>query len=119
MSTPNLDRLASHPDKPRIFVLTDITNEPDDQESLVRYLLYSNEFDTQALCATTSAWLPTQVAPHVIRRVLKAYGAVVDNLNKHVHPNARYQGEEELSQLVTQGLPVRTYGSVYETLHPR
>ena len=29
----------------RVVVLTDIANEPDDQMSLVRFLLYSNQFD--------------------------------------------------------------------------
>jgi hypothetical protein len=42
---------ASHIDtfqgKPRVFVLTDIGNEPDDQMSLTRFLLYSNEFDQE------------------------------------------------------------------------
>ncbi len=33
------------PDKPRVIILTDITNEPDDEESMVRFLVYSNEFD--------------------------------------------------------------------------
>ena len=44
-------------EKPRVIVLTDITNEPDDEESLVRYLVYANEFDTEGLIATTSVWL--------------------------------------------------------------
>lgn len=35
--------------KPRVVVITDIGNEPDDQMSLVRLLLYSNELDIEAL----------------------------------------------------------------------
>ena len=31
-------------DKPRVFVLTDIENEPDDAMSLVRFLTYANQF---------------------------------------------------------------------------
>ncbi len=27
--------------RPRVIVLTDISNEPDDEESLVRFLVYS------------------------------------------------------------------------------
>ncbi|KAK9419975.1 hypothetical protein SUNI508_06981 [Seiridium unicorne] len=46
--------------KPSIFILPDILNEPDDSMSLVRYLLYSNEFDTRGICATTSWWLPNE-----------------------------------------------------------
>jgi Protein of unknown function (DUF1593) len=42
--------------KPRVFVLTDIGNEPDDQMSLTRFLLYSNDFDVEGLVAATSTW---------------------------------------------------------------
>jgi hypothetical protein len=40
-------------EKPRLVVTTDISNEPDDEESLVRLLVYSNEFDVEGLIATT------------------------------------------------------------------
>ena len=33
--------------RPRVVVMTDIANEPDDQMSLVRFLLYSNQFDVE------------------------------------------------------------------------
>jgi hypothetical protein len=29
--------------QPRVFVLTDVSNEPDDEGSLVRFLVYANE----------------------------------------------------------------------------
>ena len=41
-------------DKIRVFVLTDIENEPDDAQSLVRFLVYSNQWDVEGLVATTS-----------------------------------------------------------------
>lgn len=37
--------------KPRVFVLTDISNEPDDEKSLVRFLVYTNEFDLERIVA--------------------------------------------------------------------
>lgn len=40
--------------KPRVVVLTDIGNEPDDQMSLVRLLLYANEIEIEAIVPTTS-----------------------------------------------------------------
>src|ERR1700687_5534492 len=43
--------------RPRVIVMTDIANEPDDQMSLVRFLLYSNQFDVEGLVATTSTWM--------------------------------------------------------------
>ena len=51
---------ANHVDdfsgKPRVIILSDIGNEPDDQMSLVRLLLYSNELDIEGLLASTSTW---------------------------------------------------------------
>ena len=46
--------------KPRVVVISDIGNEPDDQMSFVRFLLYSNEFDVEAMIATTSTWQKTK-----------------------------------------------------------
>jgi hypothetical protein len=40
--------------KPRVIVLTDIENEPDDAMSMVRFLTYSNQWDVEGLIATTS-----------------------------------------------------------------
>ncbi|KAF5009116.1 hypothetical protein FDECE_4668 [Fusarium decemcellulare] len=103
---PDLTRLQSFPSKPRVFILSDIENEPDDQESLVRYLLYANEFDTRGICAVTSAWLPTRTAPESMTHIIETYGRVVDNLNKHVHPDAQYPTGQHLRQLVSSGAQV-------------
>jgi hypothetical protein len=70
-------------EKSRVVVLTDVENEPDDTESLVRLMLYSNVIDLQGLVATTSVHLKSRVAPDSIRRVIKSYGQVRDNLLKH------------------------------------
>ncbi len=69
--------------KPRMIVLTDISNEPDDEESLVRLLVYSDQFDIEGLIATTSAWLRKNPREDLIRRDLAAYGQVRTNLVKH------------------------------------
>jgi len=70
-------------EKPRVLVLTDISNEPDDEESLVRYLVYSNEFDTEGLVATTSTWLRKNPREDLIRRDIDAFEQVRPNLLKH------------------------------------
>ena len=49
-------------EKPRIIVLTDIENEPDDAKSLVRFLTYSNMFDVEGIISTTSVWLRNKTA---------------------------------------------------------
>ena len=41
--------LATFAAKPRAIVLTDIGGDPDDEESMIRFLLYSNEFDIEGL----------------------------------------------------------------------
>ena len=97
--------LLASADKARVFVLTDIENEPDDAMSLVRYLTYANNFETEALVATTSVHQKNHVAPQTIRRIVTAYGKVRDNLEKH---EPGFPTGEQLLALVTEGFP--TYG---------
>jgi hypothetical protein len=88
--------------KPRLFVLSDIGNEPDDQMSLTRLLLYSNEIDIEGLVATTSTWQKHVVSPEIMHRVLSNYGKIRSNLTKHAEgfPTLPY-----LSGLVRAGQP--------------
>lgn len=74
---------AQSPEKPRVFVLTDISNEPDDEQSLVRFLVYANEFDVEGLVATTSVWLRDKTREDLIRRQIDAYEKVKPNLMRH------------------------------------
>lgn len=90
-------------EKPRVLVLTDIENEPDDAMSLVRFLTYANHFTIEGIAATTSIHQPNRVAPERIREIVKAYGQVRDNLE--LHENG-YPAEEWLLDRVTEGLPV-------------
>src|SRR5512134_696344 len=71
---------APRPTLPRIIVLTDIEADPDDSQSLVRLLLYSNDIELAGLIATTSTWQRTRVAPETIHRIIDAYGKVHANL---------------------------------------
>ncbi len=88
--------------RPRVVVMTDIANEPDDQMSMVRFLLYSDGFDVEGLVATTSTWMKRAVRPDVIRAVLDAYQEVQPNLLKH---DGRYPTAEALRQVVAAGQP--------------
>src|SRR5699024_10472163 len=80
------------PVKQRVFVLTDITNEPDDQESLVRFLAYANEYDIEGLVATSSTHLRKQVRQDKIEELIRSYGKVKANLDLHAsgYPSADY-----------------------------
>ncbi|HLL65764.1 MAG TPA: nucleoside hydrolase-like domain-containing protein [Micromonosporaceae bacterium] len=78
--------------KQRVAVLTDISNEPDDEESLVRFLVYSNEYDVETLIATTSRHLRTGPRADLINRQIGAYEQVRPNLIKHAagYPTAAH-----------------------------
>ena len=54
--------------KNRAIILTDIEADPDDTQSLVRLLLYSNVIDIKGLVATTSCWHQTSVDPEFIEK---------------------------------------------------
>ncbi len=103
--------LAVAAEKPRVFVLTDIENEPDDAMSLVRYLVYANHFDTEGLIATTSIHQQNHVAPQKIRQIVTAYGKVRDNLELH---EPGFPTGEQLLALVNEGLPVYGMNGVGE-----
>jgi hypothetical protein len=90
-------------DKPRVMVLTDIENEPDDAMSLVRFLVYANQYDIEGLAATTSVHQRARVAPQRIRQIVAAYGKVRDNLELH---EPGFPTGDALLSRVSEGLPV-------------
>ncbi|RDW87849.1 hypothetical protein BP5796_03543 [Coleophoma crateriformis] len=96
-------RLRSCKDRPRVFVVSDISNEPDDAESLVRFLLYGNEFDIQGLVACTSTWMRKHVHPEDMEHIVEAYAKVVGNLNAHVHPENQYPSASYLQSCIKSG----------------
>jgi hypothetical protein len=89
--------------KPRVLVLTDIENEPDDAESMVRFLVYANQFDVEGLVATTSTHMRAKVSPERIREIVRAYGRVRGNLLLH---EPGYPEAGKLLALVSEGRPV-------------
>lgn len=85
----------------RVVVLTDISNEPDDQQSLVRFLTYANEFDVEGLIATTSCWRRNDPDLPAILRVLDAYEVAEKNLRRHA---PGYPSAEELRGVAKRGV---------------
>ncbi|KAL4885633.1 hypothetical protein BJY04DRAFT_180105 [Aspergillus karnatakaensis] len=104
----NRSALQSYPDKPRVFILSDISNEPDDQQSLTRYLLYANQFQTEGIVAVTSTWLRDAVHPEDMLTVINAYGNVTENLNQHAPVDSPYPSGDEIRSLLREG--PKTYG---------
>jgi hypothetical protein len=86
----------------RAIILTDIEADPDDTESLVRLLLYSNVIDIKGLIATTSTHQRNNVYPESILRVIQAYGKVQANLLKH---EPGFPEADALRLLVMHGVP--------------
>jgi hypothetical protein len=91
--------------KPRVVILTDISNEPDDQMSLVRFLTYADEFDVEGVIATTSCWKRNNPDFGAIRRVIGAYARVYDNLKLH---SPHYPSPDLLRRVAKRG--VNGYG---------
>jgi len=110
--TPNCFSFAAEPlppthvddfiGRPRVIIMSDIGNEPDDQMSFVRLLLYSNEFEIEGIVATTSTWQKSAVHPETMHALIEAYGKVRSNLLLHAKgwPTA-----EELDGRVFNGQP--------------
>jgi len=94
-----LDNFSSHP---RIFVVSDIGNEPDDQMSFVRLLLYSNEIDVEGLVAATSTWQKAATHPETMHEIIAKYAEVRPNLLKHA---SGWPVATELDRLVSSGQP--------------
>src|SRR5687767_15208777 len=76
-------------DRLRVIIETDAGGDPDDEQSLVRFLLYANEWDVEGIVCTRPHTKrdenrnkePTGL--DIVRRQLKAYAAVYDKLKQH------------------------------------
>ena len=95
-------RARADESRPRIIVLTDITNEPDDQESLVRFLVYANEFEVEGLIATTSTWLRDRTSVKNIADCVMAYDKVKPKLSQHAEG---YPTKGHLDAVTSEGYP--------------
>jgi hypothetical protein len=99
---PLAAQIDPYVEKPRVIVMTDIANEPDDQMSMVRFLVYANQFDVEGLIATTSTWMRNKVRPDVILSLVDAYGTVQPNLLKH---QRGFPSADSLKAIVASGQP--------------
>ena len=93
--------IAQQADKKlRVMVLTDIENEPDDAQSLIRFLTYSNNWDVEGLIATTSTHKKDKPAAWRIKEIVNAYGKVRNNLLLH---EKGYSEEKHLLNITKEG----------------
>jgi hypothetical protein len=95
-------------DRPRLVVLTDIGGDPDDEQSLVRLLVYSNEFDIEGIIP--QLWLNHSgrhgtLSPNsqmaLVRDMIGLYGQVQENLARHADG---YPAEPYLRGVLKRGM---------------
>ena len=82
----------SPPERPRLVVLTDISSltagvaEPDDGQSLIRLMLYTNEFDIEGLVAKGELLIVAVVAAGESGTAGLYYASIPDTQPELVQP---------------------------------
>lgn len=90
----------------RVVIETDAGGDPDDEQSLVRFLLYSNEWDVEGIiCNRATArdgenLNPVRTGLGIVQRQVQAYGECYPNLVKH---DPRYPKPHELLRRTVSG----------------
>jgi hypothetical protein len=100
---------------PRLLITTDIGGDPDDQQSLVRLMVYTNEFELDGII-TSASGTPGElkeavVRPDLVEEIIRGYQAVYPNLLKH---DKNFPAPEYLSSIVKKGNPQRGWENVGE-----
>ncbi len=100
---------------PRILITTDIGGDPDDKQSLIRLMVYTNEFDIEGFISS-AAGVPGELGrdiiyPEEIEKIIYGYGQVFPNLIKH---DKNYPAQEKLLSVVKSGNPQRGWNHVGE-----
>jgi hypothetical protein len=88
-----IDYIRTGSVKSRVILMTDILNEADDSQTLVRFLMYANKMDVEGVIAVSSCHQydgkndpnpqRNTVHPNEIKKFIEAYGQVRPNLMLH------------------------------------
>ena len=97
--------------KPRIINMTDLGADPDDEQSMVRFLVQSNEYDVEGLIVTTGCWKKSQSNINMLNNILNAYGQVVSNLQVHDPNFPSLEYLQSVSVLGQKGYGMANVGS--------
>jgi dienelactone hydrolase len=90
----------------RLIIETDAGGDPDDEQSLVRFLLYANEWDVEGIIANRAEArrgenLNTErTGLGIVRRLIDAYGKCFSHLVQH---DPRYPSPDVLRQRTVSG----------------
>ena len=91
---------VSAAEKTRLFVLTDIGGDPDDQMSMVRLLTYANHMDIEGLVADRRGQKVR------IQQIVEAYGKIRDNLELH---EPGFPEADELMACIAEGRDAKDF----------
>ncbi len=97
--------------KPRVINMTDLGADPDDEQSMVRFLVMANEYDTEGLIVTTSCWKQTQSNTSMLDKILNAYGEVLNNLNVHANGYPTLEYLKSVSKMGQPGFGMAAVGN--------
>ncbi len=90
----------------RLIIETDAGGDPDDEQSMVRFLVYANEWDVEGIVANRPVTRPGEnrnperTGFGVVRRLITAYGECWTNLVQH---DSRYPTRDQLWQRTAAG----------------
>ncbi len=94
--------------KPRLLILADMGNEPDEEQQMVHMIMCSNEFELEGLIAVTGKYLRPEsrnpykqvTHPELFLKIIDGYARVLDNLKKHA---SGWHEPDYLRSIVTVG----------------
>lgn len=99
---------APDADRPRLIVLADMGNEPDEEQQMLHLLICSNEIQLEGLIAVTGKYLRPEdkqlyrqvLHPELYHRLIDAYAKVYPNLQLHA---AGWHTPDYLHSIVATG----------------
>ncbi len=99
-TAPAQKSAAEPPPRPRLIILADMGNEPDEEQQMAHMLVNSNEFHLEGLIAVTGKFLnehagnpfKRKVHPELFHKLVDGYAKVEANLRLHADgwPTAEY-----------------------------
>jgi len=100
---PTLPSASAPPagQRPRVIIETDAGGDPDDEQSLVRFLLYTNDLDVEGIIANRPTARdgenlnPVRTGYGIVLRQVDAYAACYPRLREH---DPRYPAPDELRE---------------------
>jgi len=101
---PNTTSAIDH--RSRVIIETDAGGDPDDEQSLVRFLLYANEWDVEGIIANRPVARDGEnrnaerTGLGIVRALVRAYGQCYPNLVQH---DSRYPKPEQLLERTVAG----------------